>query len=476
MINAQQNANSTSPAVGRLRYSLAARFSLFTDKAEDIDIERRIRDSVELSGATPWILIFAIFVASVGLNVNSTAVIIGAMLISPLMGPIMGAGLGVAVYDFDLVKRALFNLGIATLISLIVSALYFSVSPLQDAQSELLARTTPTVWDVLIALFGGLAGIVGVTRREKSNVIPGVAIATALMPPVCTAGFGVATGQWNFVGGALYLYTINCVFIGLATVIGIRILRLKRHGFADAKVERRVKLSLLIIALGTAIPSTYFAVTLVKDEVFKSNAKKFIAQEFALKETQVASSTINPITRTIELALIGLPLSQSTLQNIEGRLEVARLDGTKIIIHQTGDNKVDVIALKSSLLSDLYLNGQEALRQKDEQVKKLQQELSTKNAIFAKANDIFAELRAQYPVVTSIVVSEGIELLSDSTKKQLIQLSVKSAKPFSASDKVRVENWFKARTKTDAVVLSFVSEAQKAAVSTGGRIGRKTSR
>lgn len=461
MTKQKRYAIPISPAVDRFRSSVSSRFSLLADKAEDEEIERRIRDAVTLSGATPWILIFAIIVASVGLNVNSTAVIIGAMLISPLMGPIMGAGLGVAVYDFDLVKRALLNLGIATLISLMVSTLYFSISPLQDAQSELLARTTPTVWDVLIALFGGLAGIVGVTRQEKSNVIPGVAIATALMPPVCTAGFGVATGQWSFVGGAMYLYTINCVFIGLATVIGIRILRLKRHGFADAAVERRVKLSLLVIALGTAIPSAYLAVTLVNNEVFKSTAKKFIAQEFALKETQVASSNIDPATRTIELALIGLPLSPSTLRNIEGRLAIARLEGTRIIVHQTGDNRVDVTALKAGLLSDLYLNGQEALRKKDDQVKTLQQQLAKKTAIFSEIGDISAELRAQYPVVTSIVVSEGVELLADATKRQLIQLSVRSSKPFSVADKIRIENWFKAKTKTDAVALSYVVEVQK---------------
>ena len=182
----------------RFRNAVAQRFSLLQDKADDESIERRIREGMELSGATPWILIFAILVASIGLNVNSTAVIIGAMLISPLMGPIMGAGLGVALYDFDLVKRSLVNLGIATLISLVVSTLYFTLSPLREAQSELLARTSPTIWDVMIALFGGLAGIIGVTRKEKSNVIPGVAIATALMPPVCTAGYALATGQWRF--------------------------------------------------------------------------------------------------------------------------------------------------------------------------------------------------------------------------------------------------------------------------------------
>lgn len=461
MSDEHPNEKTNAPGIERFRHSLAQRFSLFVDKAEDEEIERRLRDGVELSGATPWILIFAIFVASVGLNVNSTAVIIGAMLISPLMGPIMGTGLGVAVYDFDLVKRALLNLGIATLISLVVSALYFAASPLQEAQSELLARTTPTVWDVLIALFGGLAGIVGVTRQEKSNVIPGVAIATALMPPVCTAGFGIATGQWSFVGGALYLYTINCVFIGLATVIGIRVLRLKRHSFADARVERHVKLSLLLIALGTAVPSTYLAFNLVKDEVFKSNAKKFIAQEFALNDTQVANSKIDTQTRTIELALIGLPLSQSTLQNIEGRLSVAKLDGARIVVHQTGDNSVDVTALKSSLLSDLYANGQEALRQKDEEVKKLQLELAARNAIFENAADISSELRAQYPTVTFIILGDGVELHPDGTKKQLIQLSVRSKKSVSINDKKRIENWFKARAKTSAVVVSFALDEEK---------------
>ena len=455
MTNTSNKHNSSFNYTSRLRRA-RHRFSLLADKAEDDEIERRICDGIELSGATPWILIFAIFIASVGLNINSTAVVIGAMLISPLMGPIMGVGLGVAVYDFKLVKRALFNLGIATLISLVVSTLYFSISPLDNAQSELLSRTSPTVWDVLIALFGGLAGIIGITREEKSNVIPGVAIATALMPPVCTAGFGIATGQWSFVGGALYLYTINCVFISLATIIGIRILRLKPHSFADEKVERCVKISLLMIAMVTAIPSAYLATKLVNEEVFKSTANKFITQEFTFKETQVASSKIDSKTRTIELALVGLPLSQATLQNIEGRLAVANLEGTKIIVHQTNDDKVDVTALKSGVLSDLYLNGQEALRQKDEQVKQLQQELRVKNALFANANDVFAELRAQHPTVSSIFLGQGIDLPTDPNQKQILQLSVRTSEPLSSEDQIRIENWFKVRMKTDAVLLDFL--------------------
>ena len=183
------------PAPGQpLRRSLALRFSLDHDKADPAAIDASLRAGAELTGANAWILIFAIFIASIGLNVNSTAVVIGAMLVSPLMGPIMGIGYGVGIYDFALIRRSSLNLGIAGLISLATSTVYFLISPLTEAQSELLARTTPTLWDVLIALFGGFAGIVGATRREKSNVIPGVAIATALMPPLCTAGYGLAKG------------------------------------------------------------------------------------------------------------------------------------------------------------------------------------------------------------------------------------------------------------------------------------------
>jgi uncharacterized hydrophobic protein (TIGR00271 family) len=441
--------------LGNLRQTLARRFSLLSDKAEDAEIERRIREGAELVGATPWILVFAIFVASVGLNVNSTAVIIGAMLISPLMGPIMGAGLGVAVYDFDLVKRSLLNLGIATLISLLVSTLYFLVSPLHEAQSELLARTTPTIWDVLIALFGGLAGIVGATRKEKSNVIPGVAIATALMPPVCTAGFGLATGQWSFVGGALYLYTINCVFIALATIAGIRLLKLKRHGFANERIERHVKLLLLILVLATTVPSTYLAINLVNEEVFKAKVNQFVKREFSFELTQVAELKIDVKAKKVEVALIGAALSPTLMQGIETRLSSSGLEGTKIIVRQSGENKVDVAALKSTLLTELYQNSQDALRKKEEQLQNLQSELIAKNAFNLHAQDIAAELRAQYPAAEAIFVSEGLEFTTGVDRKSLYQLGIRSRVRLSKADQQRIENWFKARTKTDEVLVGF---------------------
>lgn len=444
----------------RVKHIMRERFSLHDDKAEDTEIEARIRDGVELRGATPWVLIFAIFVASVGLNVNSTAVIIGAMLISPLMGPIMGAGLGVAVYDFDLVKRSLTNLGIATFISLVVSALYFSLTPLQQTQSELLARTSPTIWDVLIALFGGLAGIVGITRQEKSNVIPGVAIATALMPPVCTAGFGIATGQWQFAGGALYLYAINCVFISLATVVGIRALRLGRHGFANQKTEKRVKATLLALALITSVPSGYLTLDLVRQEVFRSKAQEFVDREFTFDKSQLVDTKIDPDKRVIDLFILGEPISPEALHHIEAKLATANLEGTKVVLHQAGENRIDLTALKSSLLSDLLRESQDTVKRRDTQVQNLKAELAARDAILGQANGISKELRQLYPEVTRVLLADGVSVTSEERKEKVVYVTVTTRIAMSKEIHQRTEDWLKVRLNLNSIVLNFDTEGQ----------------
>ena len=217
------------------------RFNLDEDKADEALIVESIRRDVQFKGTNLWTLIFAIFIASIGLNMNATAVIIGAMLISPLMGPIMGIGLGIAINDFELLQKGIKNIFIATIISVITSAIYFFLTPIHNANSELLARTNPSLWDVLIAFFGGLAGIVAGTRKERSNVIPGVAIATALMPPLCTAGFGLATGKWYFFLGALYLYFINSLLICLATLLIVKHLKFHKKEFAERTCGSRKK-------------------------------------------------------------------------------------------------------------------------------------------------------------------------------------------------------------------------------------------
>lgn len=188
-------------------------FNIMPDKEDEHQIVAQISSGVSFRGANLWVLIFAIFIASLGLNVNSPAVIIGAMLISPLMGPIIGMGLAVGINDVELLKRSARSFGVATLISVLTATAYFLLTPLGDARSELLARTSPTLYDVLIATCGGAAGIIALCTKGKGNVIPGVAIATALMPPLCTAGYGLATGHWLYFLGAFYLFFINTVFI-----------------------------------------------------------------------------------------------------------------------------------------------------------------------------------------------------------------------------------------------------------------------
>ena len=298
---------------------LKDRFNLSEGKASERQTIEEIKQGVVFRGANLWILMFAIMVCSVGLNVNNTAVIIGAMLISPLMGPIMGVGLGAGINDFQFILKSLKNLGIAVLISVVTSALYFWISPLNDAQSELLARTEPTLWDVLIASFGGLAGIVAGSRRDKSNAIPGVAIATALMPPLCTAGYGLVTEQWDYFFGAFYLFFINSVFISLATYIIVRVLKFKTKEFIDPSREVRVKRYIAAFAILTIIPSAYTAYNIVTEARFNEHAQQFINAELKFPKTQVINRTIefNKEGGKMQVTLFGAPISEAAIDPIE---------------------------------------------------------------------------------------------------------------------------------------------------------------
>ena len=306
-----------------LRSFLRSRFDLSADKASEEEVVDNIRKGVEFKGTNLWVLIFATFVASLGLNVNSTAVIIGAMLISPLMGPIMGMGLSVGINDFELLKRSLRNFGFMVLASIFTSTLYFFISPLSGAQSELLARTTPTTYDVLIAFFGGLAGIVAQSRKDRtSTVIPGVAIATALMPPLCTAGFGLATLQFKYFIGAFYLFFINTVFIAIATFIVVRFLHYSKKEFVDKNREMRVRRSILLIVLVTIIPSVVIGYRIVKRSLFENDVKRYVNTVFQFPKTKVIEHTgiYRPDNGEsyVEIYLIGEPISDEMISTTCG--------------------------------------------------------------------------------------------------------------------------------------------------------------
>lgn len=428
----------------RLQAAIRTQFSLRDHRADDADIDARIRADVPIQGTNLWVLVLAIFIASIGLNVNSTAVIIGAMLISPLMGPIMGVGYGVGIGDVALIRRAAKNLAIATLIALVTSTVYFAVSPLRAANSELLSRTTPTIWDVLIASFGGLAGIVAATRRNKSNVIPGVAIATALMPPLCTAGYGLAIGSWHYFLGAFYLYTINSVFIAAASALITSAFHVRRRVPADPRMAAKVRVYLGTIVTVTLLPSLYLAYELVGEEVFRNRATQFIENQFETSVTHVTDMDIDPKKRTIDVSLIGKPVPQRTLALAIGHLPEAGLAGARLRVFQSNDQHIDVATLRAGVLRDLYNQSRAELDEKDQALNKLQSDVDAVKTGRDRLQIVGAELTALYPQFYDVVVSEGTD--AGVHDDHVIVINVRTKRRLRHSDQQRIEKWLAART------------------------------
>ena len=428
--------------------STRARFSLKEDRASDQQIDALIREGVSMQGTNLWVLMFAIFIASIGLNVSSTAVIIGAMLISPLMGPIMGIGYGAGIHDFPLIRRGLKNLGIATGISLLTSTVYFAITPLTGTLSELLARTTPSLWDVLIALTGGLAGAIGVTRRERSNVIPGVAIATALMPPLCTAGYGLANGQWSYFFGALYLFAINSVFIAASAALVTRAFHLERRQFDDVRVARRVQYTMAAVLTITLLPSLYLAWRLVGEEIFRTRATQFVQDRLELTETHVSNLEIDARTHQIEVSLIGKRVPKPSLDEVYARLKASGLpEDTELHVFQTGDDEIDMTTLSSSLLGNLYRDGQLQLAQKDELIQQLRTELASNLASNERYKGVPAELNALFPQVSRVLIAAAPEWRSNGEVAAASSLAVSLGvtRPLSQEDRNKIESWLRTR-------------------------------
>jgi uncharacterized hydrophobic protein (TIGR00271 family) len=356
------------------------RFNLSHDQNNNLETIKSIEKAVEFKGINVWTLIFAIFVASIGLNVNSTAVIIGAMLISPLMGPIMGLGLSVGIYDFALLKKSLKNLSIAVAISVATSGIYFFLSPLDEAQSELLARTTPTIYDVLIALFGGLAGIVAGASKEKGTVIPGVAIATALMPPLCTAGFGLGTGNIYYFLGAIYLFFINTVMISLATFLIVRFLKFPYKQEVDKTRESQLRKYLYIVVTITVLPSIYFAYKIIQQTIFKTNALAYVNKEMNFERTQIISKTFvyhGRDSSKIEVFLAGEPITAENQKMLEQKMKDYSIKKTKLVIKQGLENisSLDINQIRTGIIEEIYQKNEKIIQDKDQKIKLLEKEI-----------------------------------------------------------------------------------------------------
>ncbi len=340
-----------------------------------------ILDNIPFRGHTAWLLIFSIMVASVGLNANSTAVVIGAMLISPLMGPIMGIGFSVGTNDIDTFRKSAWNFLIMVVLSVLTSFIYFKITPLSGASHELLSRTSPTFFDVMIAFFGGLAGIVALTRKGFFNVISGVAIATALMPPLCTAGYGLAVGNWNFLAGALYLFLINSFYIALATFIVIKYLHFPVATYLNSAKRRRLSRLVYFLALLVMIPSIWSLLKMYRSELFRQSASQFVEKTVRYEGSQIVKADIRPGNKQIDLYLIGEHVPENVIREWHEKLAMQKsLAGAKMHVYQSVD-KTDELEqnlsqkLQGQILEKLFRENQALLQDKNAQIARLTEEI-----------------------------------------------------------------------------------------------------
>ncbi|OYU80703.1 MAG: TIGR00341 family protein [Flavobacterium sp. BFFFF1] len=398
-------------------------------------VVENVVSNISFRGSNLWVLACAIVVASIGLNVNSTAVIIGAMLISPLMGPIVGAGFGLGMYDFSLLRKSLKNLLIATVVSLTVSTIYFYLSPFKETQTELLARTAPNIYDILIAFFGGLVGVIAITRVEKGNPIPGVAIATALMPPLCTAGYGLAIGNFKFFFGALYLYSINCVFICIATFLIVKYLKYPPVEQLDARRQRQVKYVMTFLIAVMLLPSIWFAFRLYEEKKYNQKVDQFIEKEFDARGYTVlyrkTRYLANP--HTIELAFLSHKFSEDEVAQLTSRMRAYGIENSVLRIRQ------DTTDLKRDILNEIGAE-RKTLNQKDVAIANLQKQLALSGVDNSK---VLPEVTILFPGITNISIAKHLfNEGTDSTKTVYVML-YKTGRDLDKAEKERLTAWLK---------------------------------
>ena len=440
-----------------LKAYLRQYFDMSENREKEEDVVDEIASGVTFKGANLWILICAVFIASLGLNINSTAVIIGAMLISPLMGPILGMGLAVGIDDLPLLRRAVKNYMVATIIGIITATVYFLLTPFQGVQSELLARTEPTIYDVLIAFFGGAAGVVAASIKDKGNVIPGVAIATALMPPLCTAGYGIATGNLAFFAGASLLYFINTVFIAVATTFGVFLLRFRRKHFVDPQRCKFVHRMILAIAILTMIPAGYMTVRMMRTSLFDKQLSNFVQHSLNWKGTQVISQHLYGDS-VLQIVALGKEVTPEQKKKAQKELnEHSRLKHLKLAVIQ-GNESADLASERGNLLT-ISKNREKSVKVLQEQaveIKNLREKLGKIDSYSQLSVDMLNEMLVLYPGVQSLVLSPVVEANLDTTANEPYLLAIaqfKVKKPLTSQQNNQMRQWIQKRTNEESVKL-----------------------
>ena len=422
-------------------------FNLQFERADDATIAKRLIGGAKIKGPALVTLILSIFIASIGLNMNSTAVVIGAMLISPLMGPILAIGFGFATLNFTVAKSGILRLSVQITIAVLASALYFYISPVQTATSELLARTEPNIFDVFIAIFGGLAGIIGQTRKTLDNVIPGVAIATALMPPLCTAGYGLASGNWTYFFGASYLFFINAFFIFFAAFIVLKgVYSLPFHEQAEERI-RRNQLIFLVIGLIMAIPSIYAGYDMTIKYSESNHLEQFIKNDINQDgRRQVIDYSLDRTNKLVDIVAIGAPVTSEERAQLDDKLQkddylqnytlrfVTSVDEKKSTMDKVNSNKSSENLEKYKNLSNLYQPTYELVSE-------------TINTM--KTTD--AEAKALFPFVSKV---EGMPLIDnlEEPKASRYMVIVHTTSTISDADLERIKAWLEAKLSAPVII------------------------
>ena len=422
-------------------------FDIHFERADDATISKRLIGGAKIKGPALVTLILSIFIASIGLNMNSTAVVIGAMLISPLMGPILATGFGFATLNFTVVKSGILRLSLQVTIAVLASALYFYISPVQAATSELLARTEPNIFDVFIAIFGGLAGIIGQTRKTLDNVIPGVAIATALMPPLCTAGYGLASGNWTYFFGASYLFFINAFFIFFAAFIVLKgVYRLPFHEQAEERI-RRNQLIFLVIGLIMAIPSIYAGYDMTIKYSESNHLEQFIKNDINQDgRRQVIDYSLDRTNKLVDIVAIGAPVTSEERAQLDDKLQkdeylqpytlrfVTSVDEKKSTTDKVNSNKSSENLEKYKNMSNLYQPTYQLVSE-------------TINTM--KTTD--AEAKALFPFVSKV---EGMPLIDnlEQPKASRYMVIIHTTSTVSDADLARIKAWLEAKLSAPVTI------------------------
>ena len=437
-------------------------FSLPRDKEVEAATIETIKHGAEFRGVNLWMLIFSVFIASLGLNVNSIVVIVGAMLIAPLMGPAMGFGLGVGILDFDLIKSSLKSFGVVTFIGAVTAFIFFFLFPYSEAPSELLLRTRPTIYDAFIALFGGTAGIVACSSRSKANIIAGVAVATALMPPLCTVGFGIAAGNTAFLFGGLYLYFINSVFIGIGAVVMTRILKFSKTEVVDKNREKRISTAVVGVILLTFIPCLILSVSLFRQSVFEKNLRDFEVNELRFRGTHILDKEIGDC--SVKFVMVGESVPEELIRIALAKRGNYNLEDVEISVNQGlgKGEELDINTVKSVVLQDVFHERDARVRDQEVLIDSLRRRLDYYKEISNVNAALVPEIRTLFPYVDEISINYSVITKIDSLQQSAQQDTValvylKSHEQVSASERRKITDWLKVRTKQDNVRLLWQS-------------------